>query len=349
MAYLASPGEVRVRLTAVGPTGGGPGRDRPGRGQVRRSSARSSTAPTTRPWRRPSAACSASAASPWPPPSRSPARPRRPHHRGPRRLRLLPGRRGRLRHRRQGVLPASTADLLDADGPVSEPVAAAMAEGAPQGLRRRPGPGRHRRRRPHRAVRPPGRHLCLGVADAAGTATHHRPRRPHPGPPLDLLGRPRPGPPPPRGPARAGRPVPAGLGDPTVADPDLLTGRLFFAVPVPGAARSRWRRPCLGWRRCSAAPARPARRLAPPWPSSARSSRSWPTTWSGSARPPWPASRRPGCGWRAPAPSPRAARPGCCGPASAATPEVLVRLAAALAAACKAAGLRSEDRPLVPT
>ena len=27
-------------------------------------------------------------------------------------------------------------------------------------------------------------------------------------------------------------------GDPTVTDPDLLTGRLFFAVPVPGAARA---------------------------------------------------------------------------------------------------------------
>ena len=26
--------------------------------------------------------------------------------------------------------------------------------------------------------------------------------------------------------------------DPTVADPDLLAGRVFFAVPVPGAARA---------------------------------------------------------------------------------------------------------------
>jgi 2'-5' RNA ligase len=28
------------------------------------------------------------------------------------------------------------------------------------------------------------------------------------------------------------------VSDPTVADPDLLAGRLFFAVPVPGAARA---------------------------------------------------------------------------------------------------------------
>jgi 2'-5' RNA ligase len=30
----------------------------------------------------------------------------------------------------------------------------------------------------------------------------------------------------------------AGVTDPTVSDPDLLAGRLFFAVPVPGAARA---------------------------------------------------------------------------------------------------------------
>ena len=29
-----------------------------------------------------------------------------------------------------------------------------------------------------------------------------------------------------------------GRGDRTVADPDLLTGRLFFAVAVPGASRA---------------------------------------------------------------------------------------------------------------
>jgi 2'-5' RNA ligase len=131
--------------------------------------------------------------------------------------------------------------LLDADGPVSEPVAAAMASGARTAFGADlglavtgvAGPAEQSGRRVGT--------ICLGVADAAGTATrtHHRPRRPHPGPPLDLRGRPRPGPPPPRRPdmSRAGRSG-RGSGDPTVADPDLLAGRLFFGVPIPGPARA---------------------------------------------------------------------------------------------------------------
>ena len=37
--------------------------------------------------------------------------------------------------------------------------------------------------------------------------------------------------------SRAGRSG-RGSGDPTVADPDLLAGRLFFGVPIPGPARA---------------------------------------------------------------------------------------------------------------
>src|SRR4029453_4325324 len=88
-----------------------------------------------------------------------------------------------------------------------------------------------RRPRPPAAARRPRRHpLPRRRRHRRHRHQHpHRPRRPHPGPPLDLRRRPRPPPPP------VGRP---GMSDPTVADPDLLAGRLFLAVPVPGAARA---------------------------------------------------------------------------------------------------------------
>ena len=138
--------------------------------------------------------------------------------------------------------------------------------------------------------------------------------------------------------------------DPTVADPDLLAGRLFFAVPVPGAARAPLEQtlprlepllgaarvtPAGGWHltlaflgqvrpeladevvrvgEAAGAGVRPARlRLegAGTFPEGRRAAR---VLWAGIG-----------------------------GDA-----EILVGLAAALAAACKAAGLRSEERPLHP-
>ena len=103
-----------------------------------------------------------------------------------------------------------------------------------------------------------------------------------------------------------------GRGDRTVADPDLLTGRLFFAVAVPGASRAPLE---------AALP-----RLEPMLPGIP------------------PARLR--LGGAGTFPEGRKARvlwTGIGGDA-----EVLVRLAAALSAAGKAAGLRSEERPLVP-
>jgi hypothetical protein len=109
--------------------------------------------------------------------------------------------------------------------------------------------------------------------------------------------------------------------DPTVADPDLLAGRLFFAVPVPGAAREPLEaalprlEPLLG-----------AARVAPPG--------GWHLTLAflGQVRPELadevvrvgeaavagvPAARlRLECAGT----FPEGRRPGCCGPASAATP-----------------------------
>jgi RNA 2',3'-cyclic 3'-phosphodiesterase len=137
--------------------------------------------------------------------------------------------------------------------------------------------------------------------------------------------------------------------DPTVADPDLLSGRLFFAVPVPGAAREPLEaalprlEPLLG-----------AARIAPPG--------GWHLTLAflGQVQPeladevvrvgeaavagvPPARLRLEGAGTF---PGGRRARVLWAGVGGDA--EVLVRLAAALAAACRAAGLRSEDRPLHP-
>ena len=137
--------------------------------------------------------------------------------------------------------------------------------------------------------------------------------------------------------------------DPTVADPDLLAGRLFFAVPVPGAAREPLEaalprlEPLLG-----------AARITPPG--------GWHLTLAflGQVQPeladevvrvgeaavagvPPARLRLEGAGTF---PEGRRARVLWAGVGGDA--EVLVRLAAALAAAGKAAGLRSEDRPLHP-
>jgi 2'-5' RNA ligase len=147
-------------------------------------------------------------------------------------------------------------------------------------------------------------------------------------------------------PGRSGRRGP----DPTVADPDLLAGRLFFAVPVPGAARAPLEaalpalEPLLG-----------GARVTPPG--------GWHLTLAllGQVRPeladevvrvgetaaagiPPARLRLEGAGTFPEGRSrARVLWAGVGGDA-----ETLVQLAAALAAACKAAGLRFEERPLHP-
>ena len=137
--------------------------------------------------------------------------------------------------------------------------------------------------------------------------------------------------------------------DPTVADPDLLTGRLFFAVPVPGPARAPLEAalPRLGSLLSGA-------RVTPPG--------GWHLTLAflGQVRPeladevvrageaavagiPPARLRLDGAGTF---PGGRRARVLWAGVGGDA--EVLVRLAAALSSACKAAGLRFEERPLHP-
>ena len=137
--------------------------------------------------------------------------------------------------------------------------------------------------------------------------------------------------------------------DPTVADPDLLTGRLFFAVPVPGASRAP-----LEAALPRLEPMLPGARLAPPG--------GWHLTLAflGQVQPemadevvrvgeaavagiPPARLRLEGAGTFPEGRKARVLWTGIGGDA-----EVLVRLAAALSAACKAAGLRSEERPLVP-
>ena len=138
--------------------------------------------------------------------------------------------------------------------------------------------------------------------------------------------------------------------DPTVADPDLLAGRLFFAVPVPGPTRAPLEAalPRLG-------PLLGPARVTPPG--------GWHLTLAflGQVRPEL-ADEVVRVGEAAVAGVPparlrlegagtfpegrRAARVLWAGIGGDA--EVLVSLAAALAAACKAAGLRWEDRPLHP-
>jgi RNA 2',3'-cyclic 3'-phosphodiesterase len=138
--------------------------------------------------------------------------------------------------------------------------------------------------------------------------------------------------------------------DPTVADPDLLAGRLFFGVPVPGPARAP-----LEAALPELEPLLPGARLAPPG--------GWHLTLAflGQVQPEMadevvrvgeaaatavgPARLRlegagtfPESGRKA-----RVLWTGIGGDT-----EILVRLAAALSSAGKAAGLRSEDRPLAP-
>lgn len=138
--------------------------------------------------------------------------------------------------------------------------------------------------------------------------------------------------------------------DPTVADPDLLAGRLFFGVPVPGPARAP-----LEAALPELEPLLPGARLAPPG--------GWHLTLAflGQVQPEMadevvqvgeaavagvgPARLRlegagtfPESGRKA-----RVLWTGIGGDT-----EILVRLAAALSSASKAAGLRSEDRPLAP-
>lgn len=138
--------------------------------------------------------------------------------------------------------------------------------------------------------------------------------------------------------------------DPTVADPDLLAGRLFFGVPVPGPARAP-----LEAALPRLEPLLPGARLAPPG--------GWHLTLAflGQVQPELadevvrvgeaavagvgPARLRlegagtfPESGRKA-----RVLWTGIGGDT-----EALVRLAAALSSASKAAGLRSEDRPLAP-
>jgi RNA 2',3'-cyclic 3'-phosphodiesterase len=138
--------------------------------------------------------------------------------------------------------------------------------------------------------------------------------------------------------------------EPTVADPDLLSGRLFFAVPVPGAAREP-----LEASLPRLASLLGGARVTPPG--------GWHLTLAflGQVRPEL-ADEVVRVGETAVAGIPparlrlegagtfpegrRAARVLWAGVGGDA--EVLVRLAAALAAAAKAAGLRSEDRPLHP-
>jgi RNA 2',3'-cyclic 3'-phosphodiesterase len=141
-----------------------------------------------------------------------------------------------------------------------------------------------------------------------------------------------------------------GVTDPTVADPDLLAGRLFFAVPVPGATREP-----LEAALPKLAPLLGAARVTPPG--------GWHLTLAflGQVRPELadevvrvgeaavagvrPARLRLEGAGTFPE-GRRAARVLWAGIGGDA--QGLVDLAAALAAACKAAGLRSEDRPLHP-
>jgi 2'-5' RNA ligase len=138
--------------------------------------------------------------------------------------------------------------------------------------------------------------------------------------------------------------------DPTVADPDLLAGRLFFGVPVPGPARAP-----LEAALPRLEPLLPGARLAPPG--------GWHLTLAflGQVQPEMadevvrvgeaavagvgPARLRlegagtfPESGRKA-----RVLWTGIGGDT-----ETLVRLATALSSACQAAGLRSEDRALAP-
>jgi 2'-5' RNA ligase len=137
--------------------------------------------------------------------------------------------------------------------------------------------------------------------------------------------------------------------DPRLADPDLLAGRLFFAVPVPGASRAP-----LEAALPELAPLLGGARLTTP--------SGWHLTLAflGQVRPEL-ADAVVGVGEAAAAgapaarlrlegsgafPSVRRARALWAGLGG--DTDVLVRLAATLAAECRRAGLRFEERPLVP-
>jgi 2'-5' RNA ligase len=145
------------------------------------------------------------------------------------------------------------------------------------------------------------------------------------------------------------RSAPGRVADRSVADPDLLAGRLFFAVPVPGASRAP-----LEAALPDLAPLLPGARLTAPG--------GWHLTLAflGQVRPeladavvrvgeaatagvPAARLRLEGAGAF---PGGRRARVLWAGIGG--DTDVLVRLAASLAAECKAAGLRFEERPLVP-
>jgi RNA 2',3'-cyclic 3'-phosphodiesterase len=137
--------------------------------------------------------------------------------------------------------------------------------------------------------------------------------------------------------------------DPTVADPDLLAGRLFFGVPVPGPARAP-----LEAALPRLEPLLAGARLAPPG--------GWHLTLAflGQVQPELAdAVVRVGEAAAAGAPAarlrlegsdvfPNGRRARVLWAGIGGDTDVLVRLAASLAAECKAAGLRFEERPLVP-
>jgi 2'-5' RNA ligase len=146
-----------------------------------------------------------------------------------------------------------------------------------------------------------------------------------------------------------GRGGPARGADPRLADPDLLAGRLFFAVPVPGASRAP-----LEAALPDLAPLLSGARLTAPG--------GWHLTLAflGQVRPELADAvvrvgeaaagtalaarlRLEGSGVF---PGGRRARVLWAGIGG--DTDVLVRLAASLAAECKAAGLRFEERPLMP-
>ena len=168
-------------------------------------------------------------------------------------------------------------------------------------------------------------------------------------------------------PARAGGP--GGRGDPaagdaagrvgpgsrpgepagTLSDPDLLTGRLFFAVPVPGPSRAP-----LEAALPTLEPLLPGARLTAPggWHltlaflGQVRAELADAVVQAGEAATagvPVARVRLEGGGAFPSRGRARVLWAGIGGEA-----DVLVRLAAALAAECRAAGLRSENRPLVP-
>jgi RNA 2',3'-cyclic 3'-phosphodiesterase len=153
------------------------------------------------------------------------------------------------------------------------------------------------------------------------------------------------------GPGRGTDPArPAGRGgDPSLADPDLLAGRLFFAVPVPGASRAPLEAalpdlaPLLrgarlttpgGWHLTLAflGQVRPELADAVVRVGEAAASKATAARLRLEGSGVFPGGRRARVLWA-----------GIGGDT-----EVLVRLAATLAAECRRAGLRFEERPLVP-